>query len=148
VLIAGFVTLVQMIVEAYAYPLHQSLGIFLPLIAVNCIIFSRAEVYAHKHPVVDSIIDALGMGIGFTLAFLVMASIREIFANGTWFGMALPVLSDYNIPLLNMAPGGFVVFALIIAVVNKLSKGRAIKKKEFGCGGCPQQATCGKGGAD
>jgi electron transport complex protein RnfE len=148
VLIAGFVTLVQMIVEAYAYPLYLSLGIFLPLITVNCIIFARAEVFAQKNTVLDSALDALGMGVGFTFALLAMASIREIIGDGTWFGIEIPVLAQNNIPILTMAPGGFVVFGILIGIVNKISRGKAIKKKEFGCSGCPSAAICGKGGAD
>ena len=146
VFIAGFVTLVQMVLEAYVYTLYQSLGIFLPLITVNCIIFARAEVYANKNTVIDSAIDALGMGAGFTLALLVMASVREIFGSGTWFGIELPVLIDNNISILTMAPGGFAVFGITIAVVNKMSKGKAVKKKDFGCENCPSAAACGKGG--
>jgi electron transport complex protein RnfE len=148
VLIAGFVSLVQMIVEAFAYSLYLSLGIFLPLIAVNCIIFARAEVFAQRNTILDSALDALGMGAGFTLALLAMSSVREIIGNGTWFGIELPVLTHNNIPILAMAPGGFVVFGILIGIVNKISKGRAIKKKEFGCPGCPSAAICGKRGVE
>lgn len=144
VFIAGFVTLTVMIIEAYAYPLYMALGIFLPLITVNCIIFARAEIFARKNPIVDSILDALGMGAGFTIAIAAMASIREIFGSGKWFGLELPVLIDFNAPILIMAPGGFIVFGILIAVVNKVSKGKAIKRKEFGCTGCPSAATCSK----
>ena len=147
VLIAGFVTLVQMIVEAYAYPLYMALGIFLPLITVNCIVLSRAEIFANKNTVVDSVMDALGAGAGFMLALFAMASIREILGSGTWFEIGMPVLAQYKIPIITMAPGGFVVFGLLIAIVNKVSKGKAIKKKEFGCAGCPSAGICGKGGA-
>lgn len=143
VLIAGFVTIVQMVVEAFAYSLYQALGIYLPLIVVNCIILGRAEMFANKNTVVNSALDGLGMGIGFTLTLLVMASIREIFGNGTWFGMALPVLSQNNISVLTMAPGGFVVFGCLIALVNKITKGRGIRR-ELGCEGCPSAAACGK----
>ena len=150
VLIAGFVTVVQMIVEAYAYSLYQALGIYLPLIVVNCIILGRAEMYANKNSVLNSLLDGVGMGAGFTLALLAMASIREIFGNGTWFGMSIPVLADNHVPVLTMAPGGFVIFGCLIALVNKISKGKAIKKTEFGCAGCPSAAACGKiaAGAD
>jgi len=148
VLIAGFVTLVQMILEAYVYSLYQSLGIFLPLIAVNCIIFARAEIYAKRNKVIDSAIDAIGMGAGFTLALFVMASVREILGGGTWFGIELPVLVDNNIPVLIMAPGGFVVFGILIAVVNKISKNKAVRKKEFGCANCSSASICGKGGVE
>ena len=145
VLIAGFVTLVQMVVEAYAYPLYQSLGIFLPLIVVNCVILGRAEGFAKKNTVLDSVLDALGMGAGFTLALLAIASVREIFGSGTWFGFELPVLNTANIPIFTMAPGGFAVFGLIIALVNKISRGKV--KKDFNCAGCPSASACGKGGA-
>jgi len=144
VLMAGLVTLVKMIVEAYAYPLYLALGIFLPLITVNCIIFARAEIFAKKNTVTNSVLDALGMGAGFTLALFAMASIREILGSGTWFGFEMSVLAQNNIPIMTMAPGGFVVFGFLIAIVNKVSKGKAIKKKEFGCTGCPSAAMCGK----
>jgi electron transport complex protein RnfE len=145
VLIAGFVTLVQIILEAYAYNLYQALGIFLPLITVNCIVFARAEVFANKNKIFDSIIDAAGMGIGFTAALFAIASIREILGSGTWFGMAIPVLIDNNIPIFTLAPGGFVVLGILVAMVNNFSKSKA--RKEFGCKGCPQSAACSKGGA-
>ena len=84
------------------------------------------------------------MGIGFTLTLFVMSSIREILGNGTWYGMPIPFLKDNSIAIFTMAPGGFAVFGCLIALVNKISKGRAIKKKEFGCSGCPSAAVCGK----
>jgi electron transport complex protein RnfE len=124
VFIAGFVTLAQMFVEAFAYPLYQALGIFLPLITVNCIILGRAEMFANKNTVVDSALDAIGMGAGFTIALFIMASVREIFGSGAFFGMEIPVVSDFTVPLLTMAPGGFVVFAILIAAVNRLTRGK------------------------
>ena len=144
VLIAGFVTIVELVMEAYAYELYEALGIFLSLIVVNCIILGRAEMYASKHGIVDSAIDALGMGVGFTLTLLVMASIREILGNGTWFGMEIPVLFENKISIMTMAPGGFFIFGCLIALVNKITKGKAIKKKEFGCAGCPCASVCNK----
>ena len=143
VLIAGFTTLVQMVVEAYAHPLYQALGIYLPLIAVNCIVFARAEMFANKHGALDSAVDALAMGIGFTLALFFMASLREIFGSGTWFGLELPVLIDNPIEAFSIAPGGFVVFGLLVAIINKISRGKALKK-EFGCEGCPSAVSCVK----
>jgi len=143
VLIASFTVLAQMAVEAYDYSLYQSLGIFLPLIAVNCIIFARAEMFANRNKVSDSILDAIGSGLGFTLALLALASIREIFGSGAWFGIALPWLKDNNAMIFTMAPGGFIVFALLLALVRKVSKSQAMKK-EFGCDGCPSAAACGK----
>jgi len=144
VLIAGFVTIVQMLVKAFAPALNEQLGIFLPLIVVNCIILGRAEMFANKNTVLDSALDGLGMGIGFTLALLAMATIREVFGSGTWFGMEIPVLIDNNISIMTLAPGGFFVFGCLIALVNKISKGKAIKKNDFGCAGCPAAAACGK----
>ena len=144
VFIAGFVTLIKMIIEAYAYSLYQALGIFLPLITVNCIIFSRVEIFARKNTVLDSAMDALGMGLGFTLALLTTSTIREITGSGTWFGIALPVLTDYNIPIFAMAPGGFVVFGILMAIMNKISKGKG-RRKDAGCAGCPSAFVCGKG---
>ncbi|MGI5984507.1 MAG: electron transport complex subunit E [Clostridiales bacterium] len=144
VLIAGFVTVVQMLVQAFAPALNEQLGIYLPLIVVNCIILGRAEMFANKNTVLDSALDGIGMGLGFTLTLFVMATIREVLGSGTWFGMEIPVLIDNNISILTMAPGGFFVFGCLIALVNKISKGKAIKKSDFGCTGCPSAAACGK----
>ena len=141
VVIAGFVSVVQLLLQAYAQSLYQSLGIFLPLIVVNCIILGRAEMYASKHGVVDSAIDGAGMGIGFTLAICAMAAIRETLGCGTFCGLPVPWFHENPIGILTMAPGGFFVFGCMIALINKISKGKAIKKKEFGCAGCP---GCGK----
>ena len=141
VLIAAFVTIVQMIVKAFAPAVDESLGIFLPLIVVNCIILGRAEMYANKNTVLDSALDAIGMGIGFTLALLVMASIREILGSGSWFGMEIPFLQNFKISIMTLAPGGFFVFGCLIALVNKITKG---KKHELGCAGCPCAEACGK----
>ena len=142
VLIATFVTLVQMVLNAYVYSVYEALGIYLPLIVVNCIILGRAEAFANKNSVVDSALDAIGMGIGFTLTLFVMASIREIFGNGTWMGLEIPVLKDNHISILTMAPGGFFVFGLLIAAVNKFFVNKP-KKTEFGCEGCPAAEACG-----
>jgi len=141
VLIASFTVLAKMAIEAYAYPLYQSLGIFLPLIAVNCIIFARAEMFANRNTAVDSILDALGSGIGFTLALLAIASVREILGNGTWFGIELPWLVDNNAMIFSLAPGGFIVFACLLAAVNKISKTHNARK-ELSCMGCPAALTC------
>jgi electron transport complex protein RnfE len=144
VLIATFTVLAEMLVEAFAYSLYQSLGIFLPLIAVNCVIFARAEVFASKNGTFDSIVDALGSGIGFTAALLLIASFREILGSGQWFGLNIPWLSDNSITIFTLAPGGFIVFACLIAAVNKISKGRALKMNETGCDGCASAIVCGK----
>ena len=144
VLIAGFVTMVEMLMHAFTPALFEALGIFLSLIVVNCIILGRAEMYASKNTVLDSAIDAVGMGIGFTLALFAMASIREIFGNGTFFGFAIPILSENPISILTLAPGGFFVFGCLIALVNKLTKGKSRGAKTFGCAGCPSRELCGK----
>ncbi len=143
VLIAGFVTMVQMLVKAFAPALDEALGIYLPLIVVNCIILGRAEMFANKNTVIDSAIDGLGMGIGFTLALFLMATIREVLGSGSWLGFSIPILSDNNISIMTMAPGGFLVFGILIAVVNAVTK-KKNPKTEFGCAGCPSAEICGK----
>jgi electron transport complex protein RnfE len=146
VLIAGFVTVVQMAMEAYAHTLFEALGIYLPLIVVNCIILGRAEMFANRNKVSDSALDGLGMGAGFTLTLLVMASIREILGNGTWFGLEIPWLGGNGISVLTMAPGGFIVFGCLIALVNKVLGRKRNPKDESYCAGCPSADTCGKFG--
>ena len=145
VLIAGFVTVVSMVLEAYAYSLFQSLGVYLSLIVVNCIILGRAEMFASKNTVGDSAMDAIGMGLGFTLALLCMATIREVLGAGTFCGLPIPWLSENPISIMTSAPGGFITYGIMIAIVNKITAGTAIKKKDFGCAGCPSFATCGRG---
>lgn len=137
-IIATFVTLVQMIVKAYAPAIDESLGIFLPLIVVNCIILGRAEMYASKNPVLPSILDGLGMGIGFTVTLLLMGSIREILGNGTWFGM--DILGGMKIIIFLLPPGGFFVFGMLIALAAKLSGKKP--PKATGCGNCPLRGSC------
>ena len=151
VVIAGFVTIVQYIVKAYAPALDSALGIFLPLIVVNCIILGRAEAFASKNSVVASALDGVGMGIGFTLTLLAMGSIREFLGAGTWFGIELTANLFDPISIFILAPGGFFVFGVLIALVNYFTKGKAIKKKEFGCSACPLAEECGvadKGGCN
>ncbi len=145
VLIAGFVTMVEMLMNAFVPDLYEALGVFLSLIVVNCIILGRAEMYASKNGVIDSAIDAVGMGIGFTLTLFVMSSIREILGAGSFMGMSIPFLADHKISILTLAPGGFFVFGCLIALVNKLTKNKN-SKKEFGCGSCPSAFLCGKQG--
>ena len=142
VLIAGFVTVVSLFMQAFAYSLFQSLGVYLSLIVVNCIILGRAEMFANKNTVLDSALDAIGMGIGFTLALFAMASIREIFGSGTFCGLPIPWLNENPISILTMAPGGFAVFGCMIALVNRITKGRTIQKNDFGCTDCPAASAC------
>ena len=129
VVIAGFVTVVQFLLEAYVPALYKSLGLFIPLIVVNCIILGRAEAFANKNTVFDSALDGIGMGLGFTLTLTVMGTIRELLGAGTWFGMT--VFGSWFTPIgfFNLAPGGFFVFGVLIAVLNVLTNGKALKKK-------------------
>ncbi len=142
VIIAGFVTILSSLMEAFVPDLYASLGLFLQLIVVNCIILGRAEMFASKNGVVASALDGVGMGLGFTLALLIMGSIREILGAGTWFGIPLTVNLFSPISIFILAPGGFLVYGCVIAAVNKLTKGQAIKKKDFGCEGCPNAGAC------
>lgn len=142
-IIAGFVSIVQMIVKAYAPSIDEALGVYLPLIVVNCIILGRAEMYASKNGVIASAVDGLGMGVGFTVALLCMGIIRELFGAGTIFG--LPVTSNFMEPItiFILAPGGFFVFGMLIALANKLS-GKCKTPEEIGCGACPMKSKCHK----
>lgn len=143
VVISSFTVLAKMIIEAYAYSLYQSLGIFLPLITVNCMILARAEIFASRNKLTDSVLDALGTGIGFTLALVAIATIREIFGNGSWFGLAIPWLNENKTAIFTLMPGAFIVLAILLAVVNSVTKGQALRR-EAGCAGCPGAAVCGK----
>ena len=145
VVIAGFVTVVQLLMEAYLPDLYEMLGVYLALIVVNCIILGRAEMFARKNNVLDSALDGLGMGVGFLLALLAMATIREVLGAGSFAGIEIPVLVDYKIPVLAQAPGGFLVFGILIAVVNAIGpkKGEG-KRRQISCEGCPSASLCGK----
>ena len=142
VVIAGFVTLVQFALQAFVPALYSSLGLFIPLIVVNCIILGRAEMFASKNNPLDSALDGIGMGLGFTLALGVMGAIREILGAGTIFGVALPWLSAHPMMIIALAPGGFFIFAVMIAAINFFTNGKGVKKKEFGCAGCAMASIC------
>ena len=144
VIIASFVTLIGFLLEGFVPSLYDSLGIYLTLITVNCIIFGRAEMFASKNGVIASVCDAVGMGIGFTLALFLMGSVREIIGSGKWMGITLPVLSDNPMLLFIMPAGGFFTLGVIIAVVNKLSNKKP--PQELGCKGCPNAEVGGKVG--
>ena len=139
--IAGFVTIVQMLVQAFLPALNSTLGIYLPLIVVNCIILGRAEAFAGKNPVLLSALDGLGMGIGFTVSISLMGFIRELLGSGTVLGHAVG-----NPPMLIfvMAPGGFFVFGMMVALVSAISKKQGKKPVEqIGCENCPAKGCCG-----
>ena len=110
--------------------------------ALRKVILGRAEMFASKHTVVESALDGVGMGGGFTLALFCMGTVREILGSGSFLGFKIPFLQDYSIPFFTQAAGGFFVFGVLIAVVNRISKGKAISKKEFGCANCPSRAAC------
>ncbi|NLY70708.1 MAG: electron transport complex subunit E [Clostridiales bacterium] len=144
VVIAGFVTLVSFLLQAYAPEVNESLGLFIPLIVVNCIILGRAEMFANKNKVIDAAFDGLGMGLGFTLALFIMGSVREILGSGAWMGIVLTANLIEPMSIFMLAPGAFFTFGCLVAFINYITKGRAIKKKEMGCEGCPTAAACAK----
>lgn len=161
VIIASFVTLVQMLVKAFVPALDAALGVFLPLIVVNCIILGRAEAFANKNPVIASAVDGLGMGIGFTAALFCMATIREFLGNGSLFSDAQNLLSVFGdnvlggfngVTILNtpmtlfiLPAGGFFVFGILIALSNAIGEKKKLPKAELhGCESCPLAATCSK----
>ncbi|MBE6606224.1 MAG: electron transport complex subunit E [Ruminococcaceae bacterium] len=145
VIIAGFVTIVEMVVKAFFPALYEMLGVYLALITVNCIILGRAEMFASKNNVVRSALDGLGMGIGFTLALCAMATIREVLGAGSFAGIAIPFMTDYKIEFFIKAPGGMLVYGLLIALVYKITSGKGPKKREFSCNGCPSAQYCSNG---
>ncbi len=123
VLIATFVTIVDLVMAGFYYDLHKVLGIFIPLIVVNCIILGRAEAFASKNSVLRSILDALGMGIGFTLALTILGSIREILGNGTIFGFELLTGLGYQkFIIMLLPPGAFIALGLLMGLMNKMTK--------------------------
>ena len=142
VIIAGFVTIVQMLVQAIFPELYKMLGVYLALIVVNCIILGRAEMFASKNHVIKSALDGLGMGIGFTIALCAIAIVREVFGAASFAGIAIPFLADYKIEFLVKAPGGMLVYGLLIALVSLITKGKGPKKKSFSCAGCPGAKHC------
>ena len=142
VVIATFVTMVQLVLKAFVPALDKALGVYIPLIVVNCIILGRAEAFASKNSVVDSMLDGIGMGLGYMLTAPVMACIRELLGNGTIFGKVITAGTITPFTIMIMAPGGFFVFGVLIAVVNKLTKGKVAEKCQNKCLGCPGAAFC------
>lgn len=121
IIIATFVTVVQLGMEAWVYDLYQALGIFIPLIVVNCLILGRAEGFASKNPVLDSIFDGAGMGIGFTLALFTLGAIRELFGSGAILGFPIFGVSYPPILLMILPPGAFITLGLLLAALNKIA---------------------------
>ena len=141
VIVASLVTVVQFIMQAYTPSLSESLGVYIPLIVVNCIILGRAESYASKNPVVPSLFDGLGMGLGFTMGLTLIGLFRELLGAGQIFGFQILSLSWFTpITIFVMAPGAFFVLAALIAIQNqiRISHGKKPRKLqcEQGCAGC------------
>jgi electron transport complex protein RnfE len=118
VIIATFVVIVELVMQAYVFPLYERLGIFIPLIVVNCIILGRAEAFASKNPIIHSAADGLGMGLGFTLSLTLLGGIRELFGYGTFFGMNVMGASFEPFTFMVEAPGAFVCLGLLLGIMN------------------------------
>ena len=143
VVIAGFVTLVQMLVKAFLPQIDEMLGVYLPLIVVNCIILGRAEAFASKNTVLYSAVDGLGMGVGFTAALLLMGGIRELMGAGSIAGFTILPEAIPPMTIFVLAPGGFFVFGILIALANKVAESSGKPKAELkGCSACPMASTC------
>ena len=152
VIVASFVTVVEMLLEAYFYEsLYKSLGIYIPLIVVNCIILGRAEAYAAKNDVVSSVFDGIGMGLGFTLGLLVIGAVRELLGSGMLFGFKVLPASYEPVSIFVLAPGAFFVIAFLTALQNKFNAPSDTNKKDTssdhcstGCAGCGIQGCSSK----
>ena len=149
VIVASLVTVVQLLMQGYTPELYKSLGIYIPLIVVNCIILGRAESYASKSPAIPSFFDGLGMGLGFTIALSCIGFVRELLGAGTIFDKIRVIPEEFNIPIFVLAPGAFFILSLLTALQNKLKLPSATnteKKESKGCGcGC---SVCGCGMAE
>ena len=146
IVVATFVTLVEMVVKAYMQTLYDALGIFLPLIVVNCIVLGRAEMFANKNNMIDSLFDGLGMGIGYTMVLTAMAVVRELFGAGSLLGKQI-IPEEYTVRILAQTPGGFFMFGAMMALlVWGLDRHGKKFKPEMGCGenGC---ANCSMAGS-
>ena len=140
VIVASFVTIVEMLMHAYVTTLYDALGVYIPLIVVNCIILGRAEAYASKNPVIPSIFDGVGMGLGFTAALTIIGMVRELFGSGTLFGFQVMPSFYTPITILVLAPGAFLVLAVLTALQNKFKAPSATnvpesKNSKLACGG-------------
>ncbi len=142
VIIATFVTIVEMFMHAYLPEMYDMLGIYLALITVNCIILGRAEMFASKNGPFKSMLDGIGMGLGFTLALLMISTVREVLGNGTFFNLPVPFLNEHKIEFFVKTPGGMLVYGVMIAFVYKITKGKSPKKNNFSCATCPSANLC------
>ncbi len=121
-IIASFVVVIELLSQAFYYPIYQSLGIFIPLIVVNCVILGRAEAFASRNGIIASGLDGLGMGLGFTLSLVVLGSIREILGQGTFFGTGVMWSTFRPFSFMVEAPGAFVTLGILLAIMNAISK--------------------------
>ncbi len=144
VIIAGFVTIVKMLVQGFLPDLYATLGVYLDLITVNCIILGRAEMFANRNSVAHSALDGIGMGLGFTVALCAMATVREVFGAASFAGITIPFMEAYKIEFLTKAPGGLLVYGLLIALIYVVTQGKAPVKQSFSCAGCPNAGICHK----
>ena len=146
--VASFVTIVEFLLQAYIPSLNDALGIYIPLIVVNCIILGRAEAYAGKNPVLPSIFDGLGMGLGFTIGLLSIGAFRELLGSGTLCGFRIMPEAYEPVNIFIMAPGAFFVLALLVAFLNKMRSRKPGAKKRHdctqGCGSCGNMACGGR----
>ena len=142
VVIAGFVSVVQMVMHAYLPDMYDMMGVYLALNVVKCIIIGRAEMFARKNGPVDSALDGLGMGLGFLIALVAMATVREVFGAASFAGLEIPFLVPYKIPILVQSPGGFMVFGFLVALTSVFKKGEKKKPREFSCEVCPSAKIC------
>lgn len=149
VISASLVVMVELLMQAYTYPLYEQLGIFVPLIVVNCIILGRAEAFAAKNPVLPSIMDGLGMGLGYTMSLTLIGTIREVLGHGTWFGMKV-MWEGYNpMSVMVEAPGAFIALGMTLAAMNWFTRWsaerRGLKYEGNPMNGCGSCKMCGKG---
>ena len=124
VIIASFVVLAELLMQAYFYPFYEILGIFVPLIVVNCIILGRAEAFASKNPIIYSVADGLGIGLGFTISLTILGGIREIIGNGTFFGASVMWSTFEPLRFMVKAPGAFVALGFLLGFMNLISRKR------------------------
>ena len=149
VVIASFVTIISMLMQAYVPALYASLGVFIPLIVVNCIILGRAEAYAGKHGPIPSLFDGIGMGLGFTVGLTLIGMFRELIGAGTLFGIQVMPSAYEPVNIFIMAPGAFLVLAMLVAVQNRIKRQKsektgkpAVPAEETGCMACANKAYC------
>ena len=151
VIVASFVTIVQFLLQGYIPTLYDSLGIYIPLIVVNCIILGRAEAYASKNPVIPSLFDGIGMGLGFTVGLTSIGAVRELIGAGQIFGFQVMPASYEPVTIFVLAPGAFFVLAMLVALQNRVKRKAAEKGKETNigsrcAGGCDACSGGCKGG--